>query len=39
LLAVLAAATIMVQHRGEQLFEYAKHHTTTSRAAGTAPRG
>ncbi len=31
LLAVLAAATVMVQHRGEQLFEHAKHHTTASR--------
>jgi Zn-dependent protease with chaperone function len=30
LLAVLAAATVMVQHRGEQLFEYAKHHTIAS---------
>ncbi len=30
LLALLTAATAMVQHRGEQLFEYAKHHTTTT---------
>ena len=26
LLLVLSAATVMVQHRGEQLFEYAGHH-------------
>lgn len=31
LLTVLAAATLMVQHRGEQLFEYAKHPAATSR--------
>jgi Zn-dependent protease with chaperone function len=32
LLTVLAAATLMVQHRGEQLFEYAKRQpTATSR--------
>ncbi len=30
LIALLTAATAIVQHRGEQLFEYAKHHTTTT---------
>jgi len=30
LLAVLAAATVVVQHRGEQLFEYAKHHAAAT---------
>jgi hypothetical protein len=30
LLAVLATATGMVQHRGEQLFEYAKHHPSAA---------
>ncbi len=30
LLTVLATATLMVQHRGEQLFEYAKHQPTAT---------
>ncbi len=30
LLMVLSAATVMVQHRGEQLFEHAGHHRTAA---------